>query len=166
MLRLARDHEALVQGLHESLKAGQGSALEERAHALKGLIGNLGLTAAYQQAQQLESLARQGDLAAAEACLTVLSEEMSRVCSRLLVSLVESPPATENQKPDPARLLSLLGRLEGHLQNREGDVVDCLEELRPWMPPLPACQALIGQIEAFDFDTALEHLPLVRKELL
>ena len=48
----------------------------------------------------------------------------------------------------------------------EGDAVDCLEELRLWMPPLPACQALIGQIEAFDFDAALEHLPLVRKELL
>ena len=166
LLRLSRDHEALVQGLHESLKAGQGSALEARAHALKGVIGNLGLTAAYQQAQQLQSLARQGDFAAAEACLTVLSAEMSRVCSWLLVSLVEPAPATENPKADPARLLSLLDRLEGHLQNREGDVVDCLEELRPWMPPLPACQALIGQIEAFDFDAALAHLPLVRKELL
>ena len=88
----ARDALAVaVEVLHSGLTRlaatagdGNGAACAEAAHSLKGNLLNLGLPELAHTAQQAMNLARQGDLDAARAAGTTLSQALR--------SLLDSPP--------------------------------------------------------------------------
>jgi signal transduction histidine kinase/CheY-like chemotaxis protein len=68
---LARLHEAIAQ--HNS------DQLQEAAHALKGAVGGLQATAAYEAARYLEQLGRAGEMTGAESALAKLEEEIQQL---------------------------------------------------------------------------------------
>jgi two-component system sensor histidine kinase/response regulator len=61
--------------IREAVRRGDAGALERAAHALKSAVGNFGAKSTIAAAQQLEALARKGDLdAAGGVCVTLESE--------------------------------------------------------------------------------------------
>jgi PAS domain S-box-containing protein len=73
------DCPRLLAALHGALAAGNAEGLRVAAHTLKGSLACLGAVPAARQAQQLEGLARRGDLAAAAAALAAVEEALDRV---------------------------------------------------------------------------------------
>ncbi|HEV2491279.1 MAG TPA: PAS domain S-box protein [Candidatus Acidoferrales bacterium] len=84
MIRLFRAEAlSLLQTLREAVENGDCSAISRTSHALKGAIGNFGSGPAYQATQNMEELARTGDVQAAGALLSVLEREIERLQAAL-----------------------------------------------------------------------------------
>ena len=165
LLRVVDESEQNLAGLHQALQAGEAQTLREQAHKLKGSLGNLGMTVAWEQAQKLEHLASLEDAPATSACLESLCDSLRQVCAGIVESL---PPAPEAEAAPPGPqvdLENLLDRLQGHLQNSEGEALDCIQQLLPWSNGRPAFPEFVELVEAFEFGQALERLPEIRRQL-
>jgi HPt (histidine-containing phosphotransfer) domain-containing protein len=65
--------------LRTALGRGDGPAVQRLAHALKGAVGTFGARHAFEEAQRLERMARNGDLSDAGAAWTALEEALARL---------------------------------------------------------------------------------------
>jgi two-component system, sensor histidine kinase and response regulator len=65
--------------IHEAIARRDSGLLQEAAHALKGAVGGLQATPAYEAALHLERLGRAGEMAGAEPALARLDEEIQRL---------------------------------------------------------------------------------------
>jgi HPt (histidine-containing phosphotransfer) domain-containing protein len=72
------DCPRLLTALRGALAGENAEGLRVAAHTLKGSLACLGAVPAARQAQQLEGLARGGDLAAAAAALAAVEEALER----------------------------------------------------------------------------------------
>jgi hypothetical protein len=75
-----------------------------------------------------------------------------------------APPPPEPLDPGP--LAELLDQLEKHLRNQEGESLDCLARVLPWLPSIASeaeLEALLHEVEQFDFEAALQRLQELRK---
>ena len=77
------DCPRLVAGLRGALAGGNAEGLRVAAHTLKGSLACFGAVPAARQAQQLEELARRGDLAAAAPAVAAVEEALARVMPEL-----------------------------------------------------------------------------------
>jgi HPt (histidine-containing phosphotransfer) domain-containing protein len=75
--------------LRETIRARRGADLSAAAHALKGSIGTLRASNAFETARRLEFLGKQGDFAAAQETLPTLEEKLHRLESRLSAFIEE-----------------------------------------------------------------------------
>ncbi|MCI0457432.1 MAG: response regulator, partial [Gemmataceae bacterium] len=72
------DCPQLLAAVRAALERGQAGELARAAHTLKGAVGNLGATVAFQAALELETLGYGGDLSGARAALARLEGELGR----------------------------------------------------------------------------------------
>jgi HPt (histidine-containing phosphotransfer) domain-containing protein len=61
-------------------------------HALKGSLGSLSATAAFEAAQKLEEMGKSGDLSHAAGALAVLEQEVDRFQAELAKLIQEERP--------------------------------------------------------------------------
>ncbi len=73
---LENESPKLLQQLRTAVAQADVNGLERAAHTLKGALGSLAATAAFNVAQELEAVARQGDVARAESLAVALEKEI------------------------------------------------------------------------------------------
>jgi CheY-like chemotaxis protein len=84
LLELFRgDYPRQIQEMRGAIALGDGQALQQVAHALKGALGNLSAPLAWEIAGELESMGRAGNIAQADVELQKLEAEMNRVIEHL-----------------------------------------------------------------------------------
>jgi two-component system, sensor histidine kinase and response regulator len=88
----AEDCPALMTAIRAALRASDAQAANRAAHQLKGSAGNFDAPELTALAQRVESLARDGDLAAAEATLPALQAAVDALLADL-ATLPELPVA-------------------------------------------------------------------------
>ena len=69
----------LIEKIRQAIAAGDAETLTRAAHSLKGSVGTFAARQAYELAQKLEMLAREGALDEADKVRVVLEEEISRL---------------------------------------------------------------------------------------
>jgi HPt (histidine-containing phosphotransfer) domain-containing protein len=80
MVRLfLEDCPARLRAMRRAIAAGDGEALREAAHALKGAAANFAAAPVVEAARQLELQGKNGDLAQSLAAYAVLTREMQRL---------------------------------------------------------------------------------------
>ena len=173
LLELAGQHQATLDQLARSLETGQANQLRRHAHTLKGTAGNLGLTAVYEQARRLESLAQMQNLAAAQECLPMLSRSLTETSVALLDALGQDPSPSSSpsttESVDLPQLELRLDELQRHLENQEGDSLDLWEQILPGfetLVPADLLERLRQDLQQFDFEAGLEQLQRLRQSLL
>jgi HPt (histidine-containing phosphotransfer) domain-containing protein len=67
----------LLAAIQQAIERADPKGLERAAHALKGSVGNFAVPTAVKAAQTLETMGREGDLAAADAAYAVLQQEIA-----------------------------------------------------------------------------------------
>jgi HPt (histidine-containing phosphotransfer) domain-containing protein len=82
-----------ISALRSAFDRADASALRIAAHTLKGTVGNLSASAAYQAARKLEDLGRAGRLDTAGAALRDLEVELDRLRPALRVLLADPAPS-------------------------------------------------------------------------
>jgi CheY-like chemotaxis protein len=89
---LENESTKLLQQLRTAVAQCDVNEIERAAHTLKGALGNLAATAAFNVAQELEAVARQGDFARAQLLATALAKEIERLGPALEQFSVEVSP--------------------------------------------------------------------------
>ena len=69
----------MLEDVREALRAGNSTALERAAHALKGSVGNFAMPGPWETAQRLELLAKSGQLSGAQEIFHVLEQQIVRL---------------------------------------------------------------------------------------
>ena len=77
-----------LSDLRAAMAQGDSKALEQAAHRLKGMAGNLGGQAIFDAALKVETMGREGDFEDAEAACAELEEEIKRL-KPALIALVD-----------------------------------------------------------------------------
>jgi two-component system, sensor histidine kinase and response regulator len=67
----------LLSAIQQAIEQDDAKSLERAAHALKGSVGNFVIPTAVKAAQTLETMGREGNLAAADTAYAVLQEEIA-----------------------------------------------------------------------------------------
>ncbi|MBF0527485.1 MAG: response regulator, partial [Deltaproteobacteria bacterium] len=63
----------------QAVNRGDTSELQQKAHRIKGMLGNVSAIASHKAARRLEDMARQGDLTQAEEAFAALEKELGRL---------------------------------------------------------------------------------------
>lgn len=74
----------LLSKIQEAAAQGDSAALERAAHTLKGSLGNFGAQPAFDAAQRLEHMGRDGDMSGAGAACATLETEIERLKPALI----------------------------------------------------------------------------------
>lgn len=74
----SQQRDRLMSDIRAAIQAGDGAALARAAHTLKGCVGNLGGSLAFEAARRLEVLARRGQLQEAREAAPELEHEVAR----------------------------------------------------------------------------------------
>jgi PAS domain S-box-containing protein len=162
-LRRFREHYAdAVASLRALITAGDLDAAENFCHALKGISGNIGATALYEDIADLDNILKRGaapDAARLDATRARLAEVM-RDIDNLSTSIPAS--AIDTAAPmDTARLLARLDALAHALDYDLGAAEPLVAELRagtrgsPWEEEI---NEIAARIDQFDIDLALPRL--------
>ncbi len=77
------DAPAVFARLQAAVQAGDAEGVWKAAHRIKGSVGSLSATRAFEAARELESLGRQSDLAAVPVAFATLEAEMNRLAGAL-----------------------------------------------------------------------------------
>lgn len=130
--------------------------MRHRAHSLRGAASNLGLLEVSALATELESLARTGQLASAELCVSELRRALETANEAIRPALEEWTP-TVPVRPTEMSLESAVERLEHMLLDSDGSSPQACQELRALVPgpELDRLERLIGN---FAFTDALAEL--------
>jgi CheY-like chemotaxis protein len=94
-----------VDALRTALAQADAAAVRAAAHTLKGAVGNLSATPAYEAARRLEDLAHDGRLDAAGPALHALEAELDRLRSALR-DLMADPAVTTPRATQPSPVAS------------------------------------------------------------
>ncbi len=169
LLRSFRDREAgFADQFAAARSAGDKASAERYAHTLKGVAGNLAAKRIQHSAADLERACREGrpdDQIDALFRDTVI--ELRTVLDGLAVlsSAPGVPAGTAVSGPD---LDSVLSRLQGLLEEDDGEAVELMGELQnhPLMADQSALVRSLGEaVEGYDFETALQHLQQLQSAL-
>jgi CheY-like chemotaxis protein len=82
----------LLGGIREAMRAGDAKLLERMAHTLKGSVGNFAMQGPRETAQQLELLAKSGQLSGAEEIFHTLEQEIADFNHILEKNIAEPAP--------------------------------------------------------------------------
>jgi len=69
----------MLSAIKSSVTAGDAAGLARSAHALKGSVGNFGMTESFESARELERMGRAGELVGAGACCVTLEDQLGRL---------------------------------------------------------------------------------------
>jgi signal transduction histidine kinase/HPt (histidine-containing phosphotransfer) domain-containing protein/ActR/RegA family two-component response regulator len=83
---------AMLQAVRDALGRADATGLSRAVHALKGSLGSLSATAAFEAAQKLEEMGKSGDLSHAAGALAVLEQEVDRFQAELAKLIQEERP--------------------------------------------------------------------------
>jgi len=73
----------LMKGIRQASARQDASALERAAHTLKGSLGDMAATQAFEAARDLEQMGRQGNLENTGAALAILESVIDRLMTEL-----------------------------------------------------------------------------------
>lgn len=88
----------LLSEMRQAITSGDAPTLKRAAHSLKGSVGIFGAASAVQAAQQLETMAADGEWAEVEEAYTKLAQEMDRLLPALS-SFLNSAPSPSQSTP-------------------------------------------------------------------
>jgi CheY-like chemotaxis protein len=163
-----RHHQAQVPDqIEAALAAGERDTAERLAHTLKGVARSIGADQVQEAARVLEAAIRAGkeelggELAGVRAALAVVIEAIA--------GLGPGPGQTRSAtERDDTQLPALLAQLRSQLEGFDADAVATVEGLWGQLaggPMAKTMKALEQAVSDFEFDTALEQLADIEREL-
>jgi len=153
-----------LQGIRDALAVDDRQQAAQLAHALKGVAGNIGANALYEDVTRLEAALKTTVpiepelLSDAEASLAEVVQTIAAWCERR----VQSETAT--QAIDTETAAALIARMRGLLEDYNGDAVDHIDALELALAGCGAgfqLQSLKQHLSAYDFDAALNDLDTI-----
>jgi HPt (histidine-containing phosphotransfer) domain-containing protein len=156
-----RTQKNVMKEMFDALESNDIKTAHRLAHTLKGLAAMIGENGLMVLARAAEDALRSGNVPAEmDALNKEVGAVMAKIEKELADSAVQKSVVTE-MTIDKAAAKVLLDRVAELLAARRGAVMNLTEELAA----IPHTEALIENIEDFEFEAALESLSELRKNL-
>jgi two-component system, sensor histidine kinase and response regulator len=157
--------------ISEALKSGDANLAERIAHTVKGVAGNLGITAAQQSSALVEKAIREHD-AATNSLLAefhnVLRAQVVKVAAALSATQTESPPAAAHVPFNGEAASDAAARLKALLDASDGDSEERFNSLRDAVGgkvDSSVLDALGDSIRDYDFEAATAKLDKIVQDI-
>jgi len=154
------DNQTIHTEILAAVAAGDTKLAHRLAHSLKGSAGLIGKTALKNAAAEVEALLKEGLASVWENKMNILTTELMSVLDELRAMFAEPVVREQPRALSAEQTLTLLARLEPMLESNNTDCMDLLHELRA----VPGAEALLKQIDNFDFKSAARTLIELKKE--
>ena len=160
----ARNNQKKFKEIVSALEADDIKLAHRLAHTLKGNAGQLGKALLQKAAADIERQLKKGKNLVSGQQLRLLENELSKVLIEFSPLIEEPPVQSEDQAPapEPEKIRELFEKLKPLLQSGNPECLDCITDLRA----IPGSEALIQQIEDFDFELAAVTLAELEKAKL
>lgn len=161
--KFADSQSGKAEEIGELLATGQKNAAREKAHALKGVAANLGLSALAGHASELHEALRSDDTQKQSAILNELKTSMFETLA-IIRGLPDNKNETETGPEMPREvLLSKLHELENALCESDFTSTAIFNEIRPFLKvPQDLLQKLEADVSKFQFTQAIETLAQIK----
>jgi PAS domain S-box-containing protein len=167
-------HSNAGEKMREALKAGDLVTIQQHAHTLKGLAGNIGAENLHQAANELDDCLRKEDPRSLDELIEQVDHALQDTCKAIagLESPSESPSSQRSVKDldeeERATLLQRFVELATHLKASDLEALDALDALQLTIRNEKFdidIQSLIRYVEEYDFDHALNWLLDLAREI-
>jgi PAS domain S-box-containing protein len=174
LLKFYDSQAHVLDDVHQALNDGDFETAEHLVHTVKGVAGNLGATALYAAAQEVDAILKQRTDDGLGPLLEYFDEELNRVMegiSGLSEDAGKSDtPASSGEPPtiDPTQVKPLLAKLAKLLEENDLEAAECVDALKGMVAhtdaaaPLAKLEKQMGQ---YNFDAASESLVEVARLL-
>ena len=161
-----KNNQTVHTEIIDAVTAGDTKLAHRIAHSLKGNAGLIGRAKLRKAAADVEALLQDGLASVWENRINILKTELMLVLEELKPQI----EATEQEKSQSAcqmptqtteQVLALFAKLKPMLENNNTDCMDLLDELRA----VPGAEALVQQIDDFDFKSAVRTLVELKRKL-
>ena len=171
MRRFVSDQEDVAKQIEQALMAGEQSLAERLAHTAKGVSGSLGATQLQTFAGELESAIKEGDTKRTQSALLPFKETLNQLVEgiSLFLSSIVSQQTVESTGQSVTREegLSILSELRQLVMDDDGEsesfFLDHRDRLVAFLD-LDKLSRLADQLQAFDFEMALETVDAILQE--
>lgn len=163
LLEFYCEHPHTSNYIEIAISEGKTDNATHMVHAIKGVAGNLSMTALFEAAKKLETSLNRGEMR--RDLLTTFQKQFDRIMGGLAqLQRLPAPPRTTSEF-DGAALVPLLKALAGHLDEGNLQAVDLLPNIRECLGGLmpEQMEKLEKQIESFAFEAA--YLTLLKMEM-
>ena len=158
--RFGAQYGGAIAELRRLLAQEDLAAAEAHCHSLKGVAGNIGARALFDQVAEIDRLLKQG-LRPDAALLDTAQSMLGNVLADIESLADDTPPPLPEAPPSHAALRDLVERLKTALGSDLGAVEALIDELVRGVagtPLQPAVQEIADRIDRFELDAALALL--------
>jgi two-component system, sensor histidine kinase and response regulator len=165
--QFATKQAGICSSIAGALEAGDRALAERHAHTVKGVAGNLGITAVQAAAEKLEKALREG-VASVTGLLVELDSILAPQLAAIRTSLGASvEPATATSPFNPETATTAMKRLKALIEASDGDTADAIHQVAGALAgkvDAARLAVLRGSVDEFDFDGALDKLRQIASE--
>jgi HPt (histidine-containing phosphotransfer) domain-containing protein len=147
--------------IEDAVSAGDTKLAHRLAHTLKGNAGLVGKTGLRHAASEVETLLRDGSASIWENKMKILKTELMLALDEFKPLSEENQELDETQMLDAEQTLSLFDKLGPMLENSNPECVDLLNTICA----IPGAEALVQQIENYNFKEAFRTLLVLKAKL-
>jgi CheY-like chemotaxis protein/HPt (histidine-containing phosphotransfer) domain-containing protein len=154
LLDFVEEHRATDAAIEAALEAGETDGAARKLHALKGVVGNLGMVRLYETIVRLEDSLKAGQTPRRD--INAFHGAFSRVMEVLAGLSSVAEPVAPRRAADLDALPPLLSALAGYLREGSPRSADILPALRAALGGAAdeEMKTLAAHVEAFDFEAA------------
>lgn len=155
-------HENFVDEVTAQFNAGANEEAMRSMHTLKGLSGNLGMSALHETCKKTEQALKAGGNNVGE-ILQPLQEELSILFQALRSKLVDKSPASHQL--EPGNIMPMIDELERCLKDNDPEALGIIKDISRVNGYKKQFQQMEKLLENYDFDRALEFLGQIKSQI-
>jgi len=158
-LKFVKENQDRYTEFTAAITSGDIPLAHRLAHTLKTNEGMIKMNALQNAAAEMEDQLKDGITPTEEQMISI-ETALYEVLAELAPLIDESAENVEAENLSPIQVQALFEKLEPMLENINPECANLLDELRS----VPGVEALVWQIEDYDFDSAMKTLSILKKE--
>ena len=163
IVAFVKNNNDIMEKIENALKSDDIKLAHRLTHTLKGNAGQLGKTQLQDIAENVENLLAKGKNLVVPELMAALDKELKAVLNEFTAETKYSKEYTRESEElmDSKAVLELFAELEPLLGSSDAECVSYVNKLNN----IGGTEKLIGLIDSFEFEPALEELIRLRKEM-
>ena len=171
LIRFSQTQAGVIGRIKMALENNDASTAVREAHTLKGLAGNIGASALFVDAQEIEHMIAQEAFEHLDTKMNILEQKLSQLIEDITHAFESKQDVTVVSKSDVMDKTVLFTKLEALkilLEELDSEASDAIEEVMPVLEKMgyaSQSQEIFKEVNNFDFEVASTHLKTLMQRL-
>ena len=161
--KFLNNNENFISGVVECFDNDKKDEGLRMIHTLKGLSGNLGMSALHETCKRTEKIILENEIGDVRKALQPVEVELNEVMQELRSKVLTINDGTEQIKVDD--VMPIIARLEKYLKDNDPEALQTLKTISNINGYKEQFFEIERSLQRYDFDQALEHLQKIKGRL-